>query len=687
MKKILSILITVFLTATLVGCSQSTKNEKVKDQFSYLAIVGRNLIDDPYANSLKKYGLIDENFNEILPMEYDSICIEDNGFITVQQKDEESNNSVGLYDYQGNEIIPCEYAYILGVESNSKVLVASKDYGSSLGYSLIDRKGNLIIPENKYDEINVTNMDNIFYFHSSENQKYGLINEFGEEIVPAKYDYYIDSFSQNGLARVKSNDKYGYIDESGNEIIPCVYMEALDFNESDFTFVVTQDHELQIINSKNEILVDLGNYDDLGYTPISPFNKNGFAIVLDESQHCGVIDHEGKIQLELKYDEIKYNDETETYLIKKNNLYGLYDKNLKEILPIKYDYINYKNTDSYITAGDSYDDLKMSYIFDSKGKWIAEIDEEKIYECEQDYCVVTSEIYSDIGNDMVDLIDVYNYVDKNGEYCGKGPLEKSGYYNAYGFSENGLAAVQIEKNKWSFIDKNFDVISEQKYDEVEYGFEPVNITKYNNLVKQQEKYSEEYKEKNIDQSESTKSETGDLLPISSNEQAIDYLKSVLYNPDIPIQPEEFRKYDEFDIQQEFDGYRYYIYASSLNVGQGWVFQISPDGAIYDGTACIYAPDGNPSAHMVSSESQALEILKNFLRQNTPDFDELEANAQYQVTESSWYGIGGYDISINYWSLDGTIEYQEYYFLDIMGDLTKIDNHTEPSRFVVAQGLI
>ena len=257
MKKILSILITVFLTATLVGCSQSTKNEKVKDQFSYLAIVGRNLIDDPYANSLKKYGLIDENFNEILPMEYDSICIEDNGFITVQQKDEESNNSVGLYDYQGNEIIPCEYAYILGVESNSKVLVASKDYGSSLGYSLIDRKGNLIIPENKYDEINVTNMDNIFYFHSSENQKYGLINEFGEEIVPAKYDYYIDSFSQNGLARVKSNDKYGYIDESGNEIIPCVYMEALDFNESDFTFVVTQDHELQIINSKNEILVDL----------------------------------------------------------------------------------------------------------------------------------------------------------------------------------------------------------------------------------------------------------------------------------------------------------------------------------------------------------------------------------------------------------------------------------------------
>ena len=47
-----------------------------------------------------------------------------------------------------------------------------------------------------------------------KNGKYGLINKYGKEIIPYKYDY-IWSFDE-GLAKVKDDNLCGFMDRHGN---------------------------------------------------------------------------------------------------------------------------------------------------------------------------------------------------------------------------------------------------------------------------------------------------------------------------------------------------------------------------------------------------------------------------------------------------------------------------------------
>lgn len=85
------------------------------------------------------------------------------------------------------------------------------------------------------------------YLRSSENNSSTMAqqkNKFSE------YDF-VGDFSE-GLARVRKADKWGYIDEEGNEVIPLIYDYAHDFHNG--TTSVKFGNENPRINRQNKIV-------------------------------------------------------------------------------------------------------------------------------------------------------------------------------------------------------------------------------------------------------------------------------------------------------------------------------------------------------------------------------------------------------------------------------------------------
>lgn len=131
-----------------------------------------------------KYGLVNYNWEEVVPCKYDWIpsAFSETLFTVMSDK------KVGLVDLTGKEFVPCKY-----------------DNTSFAASHISD--GMLIVCQNgKYGAIDMTT---------------------GKETVPTQCDW-IYPF-QEGVAAVRIDEKYGYIDKTGREIVPCKYDWVSDF--------------------------------------------------------------------------------------------------------------------------------------------------------------------------------------------------------------------------------------------------------------------------------------------------------------------------------------------------------------------------------------------------------------------------------------------------------------------------
>jgi hypothetical protein len=94
------------------------------------------------------------------------------------------------------------------------------------------------------------------------NNKYGIINENGNEICEIKYDYCYNFNFDHNFAKVKLNNKYGYIDINGNEICEIKYDSIGVF--IDGFAIVEINKKLGVINiSGEEIFETKYNYDEI----------------------------------------------------------------------------------------------------------------------------------------------------------------------------------------------------------------------------------------------------------------------------------------------------------------------------------------------------------------------------------------------------------------------------------------
>ena len=160
-----------------------------------------------------------------------------------------------------------------------------------------------------------------------------------------------------------------------------------------FAKINTENDKYNFVNKFGNVL------SDKEYEEVSDFNKNGFAIVSNDNSH-GVINTSGKEIIDLKYDDIKFLDDTlfkniskrtseQLFIFKENNKYGIINSDKKVVIKPVYD--------DFKTATTKYPIIKAKY--------------------NNNYILINLETHKDLSIDSNSDVQVYeNYIVSNSDY-------------------------------------------------------------------------------------------------------------------------------------------------------------------------------------------------------------------------------------------------------------------------------
>jgi hypothetical protein len=245
-----------------------------------------NFYFQPKRDSVGLYGLIDVKGQEMLPLRYDYLGLNDNLILAVLNKN--NKDQFGYFDRNGCEILPVIFDSISNLVDNTIVVKLNNKY------RLFNSKGKPLIGIN-FDSIffqNISYSKNA-YFSVYKDGKCGLLNTKGKFILPMKYqnigipNYNLVNVRNNskmgfldlkgnikisfeyefcspflyGYARVSRNNKIGFIDTTGKVIIPIIYdassflYDSRDFDlKSYFRIKVKLGNRIFWINERNQYI-------------------------------------------------------------------------------------------------------------------------------------------------------------------------------------------------------------------------------------------------------------------------------------------------------------------------------------------------------------------------------------------------------------------------------------------------
>lgn len=128
-------------------------------------------------------------------------------------------------------------------------------------YGIINYKGEIVIDINCTSIIPAIGNKNLFTINGHR-----VINAYGEEIIPSGKYRWIDGFD-NGIARVISYDeKWGLINETGEEILPTEYNNIWNFYRKNrrTTKVIKDNHiqDIELPQYKKETIISSANMSD-----------------------------------------------------------------------------------------------------------------------------------------------------------------------------------------------------------------------------------------------------------------------------------------------------------------------------------------------------------------------------------------------------------------------------------------
>jgi len=250
--------------------------------------------------------------------------------------------------------------------------------------------------------------------------KYAVISKSGNKFITSKYSS-ISKFSM-GLARVSFEKKYGFINENGEEVIAPDYDRAMDFAK-------------------------FGNA-GIGYANVRINDK------------WGLIDLTGKQVLAATYEyPLVIDDFVDGYILTTNmypgsgggnkQLFGLLDKNFKEVYPIKFSSVRAAGGWGYNLVATGFEE-KMFGLIDSHST--------QILACEYDDIKLLSGtlITAGLGN---------NYIIVNSKGI---PVTSNKYDYVFGI-DDGM--IMVEKNKKrGFLDSAGNEVVACRYDDA-FSFE------------------------------------------------------------------------------------------------------------------------------------------------------------------------------------------------------------------------
>lgn len=228
-----------------------------------------------------------------------------------------STNLYGLQDINGNLLVKPMFKNVdLYASSKNRIVV-------SIGYSMIgviNRKGEIIIPL-EYSSINSKKSKQVFIIGKNYNN-YSIVDYNGASILEGDFE----SISVYEDIKVKRNDAYGVFNFDGKIILP-IEFDKIEYNSKFEFFDVTKNGKSTIIKRNGEKLF-LNNY-----TNIKNYGSyNSLKFLVEKDNKKGFISFDEKIIVPIKFQDVKNKNNGQLYIVKQNNLWGVYDSYFDQFL-------------------------------------------------------------------------------------------------------------------------------------------------------------------------------------------------------------------------------------------------------------------------------------------------------------------------------------------------------------------
>ena len=238
--------------------------------------------------------------------------------------------------------------------NNDKIITSDDDSDNdTVKYYIMDINGS-----NKkefFSGYNPLDYRDGFWLVSNNNQKCGIINENGEEVIPCKYDS-MSLFDKKGYAIIydSKEEKYGMIDKENNVVIPINYTYLVPFNANvngyyshlylpndvtyDYTLVQTSGDEVYTIDRQGNKIFDVENSDYKSSSGTTTLTQN--LLPVEKNSLYGFIDMQGNEVIPLKYNNIKWDFVNGYACVSIGGNYGIINAKGEEILPFEYSSID-----------------------------------------------------------------------------------------------------------------------------------------------------------------------------------------------------------------------------------------------------------------------------------------------------------------------------------------------------------
>ena len=226
-------------------------------------------------------------------------------------------------------------------------------------FGIIDQTGKQIIPES-YDDIRIANPEKAV-FVCAQGEKTTVKNEENKEIY-TEYENVdtlrlknvsTDLVYEKSTLKYQKDGKYGLISIDGKKLTDAIYEEIDTLQYKEGELLVKKDGKYGIINKNGNTLIE-AKYDkisaDTFFENDNHYRYDGYIVAnkTDEGYRYGYISYNGKAYTELKYNAIErvtdLGNRDEAYLlVAENGRYGIL-KNEKQIVQNDYQSITYDNS-------------------------------------------------------------------------------------------------------------------------------------------------------------------------------------------------------------------------------------------------------------------------------------------------------------------------------------------------------
>ena len=294
------------------------------------------------------------------------------------------------------------------------------------------------------------------------------INSKNEEILTG-YDQIeaLDNMDENSnvwyeenILRVEKNGKYGLIDLLGKELIPVEYDEITVLDGVENSIIIKKDNKMGLVNDTGSIIIEC-NYKEI--KNLGSTYKDGY-ITVDDNGKYGVISATKRQILENKYEEIKQIALKEYYVVKEDGKTKLINSKGESIIEDGFDDIKSATSNGVIfTKNNLYGEMSTT----------GEITLETQY---QDLKEANDGIYIAKQNDKYGIIDNMGNIQISYEYQGITYNEKAKLF----FAEDAQYNTSIIDNQYNV--KATGILSDVNTDEEYIRMRVNDEYKYYNLT-------------------------------------------------------------------------------------------------------------------------------------------------------------------------------------------------------------